>query len=129
MATLSWTTNVQMSGLAPITVERAPRAVEAHDFVEVTLAPGASDVAVALQPSGAAQVRLLAIRADRYGDDVTFKVSDGTDDTVALALDEPQVFAGSGITLFDLAPTILRLSNGGADPAVVEVFVFRDAAP
>jgi hypothetical protein len=129
MVTLSWTTSIQVQGQPIITVERDPRAIEAQDFVQVTLPPGATDVAVAIQPGAVARVRLLAIRADAYSDDLTFKVSDGADDTDALALDEPQLFAGSAITLFGLNPTILRLSNGGADPATIEVFAFRDAAP
>jgi hypothetical protein len=129
MPNLSWSTNVQLSGQAPITLDRAPRAVSAHDYVQVTVDPGDADVPVALQPAGAARVRLLAVRADRYDANLTFKVSDGAGDTAAIPLDEPHVFAGGAIALFGRDPKLLRLSNGTGNAALVEVFVFRDAAP
>lgn len=130
MPTLSWTTTVQVSGRPNTIISRETKAVEAQDYAEVVLAAGDADIPVALQPSAADRVRLLIIKADRYGADLTFKVSDGATETDPLTLDEPQVFAGGAIALFAMAPNQIILTNASPDtPATVSVFAFRDAAP
>jgi hypothetical protein len=130
MATLSWTTTVQVTGAPAVTLSAPPKPLEAQDYVETALEPGDADVPVAVQPGAGARVRLLAVVADRYGPELTFKVSDGAADSAAIALDEPQLFARSGIGLLGLDPKLLRLSNASPDkPALVKVYVFRDAAP
>jgi hypothetical protein len=130
MPTLSWTTTVQMSGRPTTIVARAAAPIEANDYAGVTLAPGDADITVALQPSAAERVRLLIITSDRYGDDLTFKVSDGAGETDPITLDEPQVFAGGAIALFELDPNRVIFTNASGDePANVDVYAYREAAP
>jgi hypothetical protein len=98
--------------------------VAAYDVIEVTITDGASDDEVQLQPG--ADVLLLMITADGYDPPLTYKVNGAGNP--AHALDQPQVFAGSGaIGLLDAsAPASLFVSNATGRDAVLSIIVGRD---
>jgi hypothetical protein len=102
--------------------------VEAYDVVSVAIPAGASDTEVQVQPGESAQIIVLAIQSSVYGDDITYKASDGTTDSDALTLHGPQLF-GRGVTsLFGLDVKTLKFSNALADgTATIQVLVGRDA--
>lgn len=86
--------------------------VEAYDLVDLIIPPNTSDQAVLIQPADTAKIALFAIQSSLYGAKISYKVSDGTTDTPALSLLGPQVLANGALGLFDVAPKILKLSNG-----------------
>ena len=107
--------------------------VDAYDKVTAVVAkkdattnqPGTSTLEV--QPSGqAGAVRFFAITSDRYGKDLEFTVMNGG--AADVALEGPLVLVGEGIdSLLQKAPKRVKLSNGMADDATVEIIVGRDA--
>ena len=130
MSTVSWKINITVSGQSPISAATGDISVEATDRLQVVIDAGDSDKVVDIQPGGAAAIRVLMIKASRYGSDLSYKASDGSSDAAAVALDGPQVFTGSSAALFGLAPNQLKFSNASPDePATVVVFVARDATP
>jgi len=113
------------------------QAAEAYDKVELTIEPGggsASEVSIEIQPAAAAAVKLVLIKSSIYGADITYKLSDGTTDSAAVALDAPLLLLGSAVALCGVAPKILKIKNAfpAADAtkkAAVEILVGRDATP
>ena len=101
---------------------------EADDVVSVAIPAGATDTEVQVQPGESAQIIVLAIQSSIYGDDITYKASDGTTDSDELTLHGPQRF-GRGVTsLFGLDVKTLKFSNALADvTATIQVLVGRDA--
>jgi hypothetical protein len=130
MITMRWSLTLQITGSPAVAVASPPVEVEAIDRVEAVIAPGDSDKVLEIQPGASASVRLLLITSSRYGSDLSFKVSDGATDSDPVTLDSPQVFSGSAVTLFGVAPQQLKFSNTSADqPATVAIQVARDATP
>jgi len=129
MPKVSWTLSVQVGGGSSVATTADPVDVEAVDRIEVVIAAGAADHVVEVQPGAAEQVHLLHIRASAYSSDLTFKLSDGADDTMAIPLTEPQLYTAGAIALFEHAPKALKISNGGAAAVTLEVLVARDATP
>ncbi len=130
MAAMSWSVNIQISGGPGISASAASQPIEATDRVEVVIAPGDTDRVVDLQPGAATAIRLLMIKSSRYGDDLAYTVSDGTDDSDPITLDGPQIFTAGSAALFGVAPRQLKFTNTNADhAAAVEIFVARDATP
>lgn len=128
VATLNWSISLQVTGGPTINAAQSGLNVEAVDRVDVTIAAGAADKVVYIQPGAAPAVHLLAIVSDVYGANLKFKASDGTTDSTAVVLDSPQVYAGGAAALFGTAPKQLKLTNGGGADAHVTVFVARQAA-
>jgi hypothetical protein len=133
MSKLSWTITVQVDGGAGISASKGPEAVEAIDRISVNVAPGDQDKAVEIQPGSAEAVRLLVIKSSRYDQKLSFTAAEGANKSpTALAIDAPQVFAGSGMKLFGVAPQRLLFTlpnDAQAQAADVEIFVARDATP
>jgi hypothetical protein len=98
--------------------------VAAYDVVEVTIANGAADEEVDVQPGS--DVQLLMITADRYDPPLTYKVNAAGNPS--RALDQPQVFFGAGaISLLDAAaPSSLVVSNATGSDVVLSVIVGRN---
>jgi hypothetical protein len=131
MTTVTFSTNVQAAGGPQFSVNRSIE-VEAYDRIEVKLDPTASGtptpVVVHIQPSPAAKVAILALTSNVFGSAIKYKVSDGTHDSPEITLDQPQVFAGSAVGLFTVAPNIITLTNADAvKAALIEIFVGRKA--
>jgi hypothetical protein len=135
MATMSWSISVQVAGGETLTAATAAIPVEATDRIFVTVNPGDKDKVVEIQPGTASAIQLLVVKSSRYGQDLSFKVSDGKKDSSALAvvvMDAPQVFTGGSVALFGLAPQLILLTisaSASGEPADVEIFVARDATP
>lgn len=129
MPELMWTVSVRLDQGTALTVAAPGETVEGVDTVEVTLASGAADVVVDIQPGEAAAIRLLAIKASTYSEDLSYVASDGSSDASALTLDGPHLFSAGSVALFGLAPRQLKFSNASPDEITVRVFVARDATP
>jgi hypothetical protein len=99
--------------------------VDAYDVIEVTVADGAADDQIDVQPGSG--VQLLAITTDSYDPPLTYKVNDTANPV--FTLDQPQVFAGAGAVglLAASAPTALFFTNATGQDALVSILVGRDA--
>lgn len=129
MTDMKWTVSVQMDGGTILTAAAGEQTVEATDSIEVTLPPGTTDKVVEIQPGAATRIKLLVIKSSAYGQDLTYKVGNGTTDSASITIDAPQVFSGGSITLFGVDPLQLKLSNASAADATVLILVARDATP
>ena len=66
--------------------------------------------------------------------EITYKLSDGSNDSPAVALDAPLFLLGGAIALVGIAPKRLKIKNSFAasdatKKAAIEVLVGRDATP
>jgi hypothetical protein len=134
MATLNYSIGVQVPNGPQISVTRS-REIEAFDKLDVQLdpvGPNGADVVVALQPGTASKVVMLLIKPSTPAKELSFKVSDGANDSAELTLEEPQVFVGDSLKLFGLDPTSVKLKNvfpaaDATKKATIEIFVGRKA--
>ena len=122
-STISWTMNVQVSDGPKVSESRSDE-VEAYGVVEVEIANDSVDVTVELQPGGASELKFLLIRSDVYGSSLTYSYDGGAN---SFALDQPQLFMGSGAIGIIGSPESLIFNNGEADSAAIEILVGRDA--
>ncbi len=130
MPEMHWTLNVQVDGGTTMSVTADAKSPEAIDKVEVVVDPGDTDKVLEIQPGSAAAIQLLVIKSNVYGADLTYKVSDGTNESATVTLDAPQVFSGGNVTLFGEDPQQIKFSNAATGQEVkVQVFVARDATP
>lgn len=132
MTTINWSLNLQVIGGMQIPVSGS-KPVEAYDKIEVVINPDSTEKSVEIQPGSADQVNLLLIKSNLYGPNITYKASDGTNDSVSITLDDPQIFLGSGaVSLLTVAPKILKFKNNHTEQdkkAFIEILVGRDATP
>jgi hypothetical protein len=124
---INWSLNVQVTG-GPTFGAAQTFEVEAYDPILVTIAAGAADVAVDVQPSDSDQVSLLLVRADpspAEGETLTYSVDGGAAD---VALDAPQLLVGDGMVgLLGAAPKRLTFTSTMAADTEVLIFVARSA--
>ncbi len=137
MTTVNLAVSIQVVGGPQVAISKT-KTIEAYDRTEVVIEPGgagATEKRVDIQPSSAAQVSLIVIKSDLYGPEITFKASDGTTDSAAIVLDEPQIMLGSGaVGLLGVAPKILKFKNthptgDASKKATIDILVGRDATP
>lgn len=132
MTTINWSLNLQVIGGMQIPISGS-KSVEAYDKIEVIINPDSTEKSVDIQPSSANQVNLLFIKSNLYGPNITYKASDGTNDSESIILDDPQIFLSSGaISLLTVAPKILKFKNNHTEQdkkAFIEILVGRDATP
>ena len=122
---IRWRTTVDIDG-QQFTDDRQVMS-EAFSSIQVTVPAGAADMDIQVLPTGA-DLQFLAIRADRYASDVTYKL--GAAANPAVALDAPHLFAGSGaVGLLPAAPDHLFVSNASAQDVVITILTGRDATP
>jgi hypothetical protein len=126
---ISWMLSVQVIGGPKVSASQTTE-VEAYDKIQVTVAAGASNKAVEVQPGGSGQVTFLLITSNKYDPSkLTYKVNDGTS-TTTFTLDAPQFLMGrGGVALLDPAPKTLFFSNTLTEDVSVEILVGRDATP
>lgn len=100
--------------------------VDAHDKIQVKISAGTTDKVVEVQPGGAGRVRLLAITASLFSDQLTYKVNNaGT----PIKLDAEQLFIGDGaVGLLGAAPETLSFTNPLAQDVNVVILVGRMAS-
>ncbi len=102
--------------------------VEATDVIRVTIAAGASDTKVELQPGDAMQ--LLLINPEIPAETLGYATSAGA--ATPHMLDQPHLLVGQGaIGLLggSSAPTSLFFNNSGTEDASVTIVIGRDATP
>ena len=137
MTTVNVAVSIQVVGGPQLAISKTKQ-VEAYDKTDVVIDPGgagAVEKLVYIQPGSAAQVSLILIKSDLYGPEITYKASDGTTDSDAIILDEPQIMFGSGsVALLGVAPKILKFKNtypagDASKKATIEILVGRDATP
>lgn len=127
------TLNVQVVG-GPRISSSLNGEVEAYDKIDFTVGAGETDIGVDVQPSAAAQIKLLMIGLSdpkQYGTEVTYKINDTTATATTVKLDAPQLFMGKGaVGLLGLTdPTRLFFSNSLTEDISVQILVGRDATP
>ena len=123
MPTLSWTLSAEVQN-GPKIAAAQTLAIESYDKTEVTI-PATTPTAVNIPGA----VQFLAILADRYGADLTYKVSGGP---TSVELDAPQILAGAGaVGLLGTGPTTLTFTNTldhpSTKPVNVQILVGRKA--
>lgn len=140
MKNLNASASFQIPG-GPTLSATASLEIEAYDRIDVTLKPGDNEKTVEIQPGAASQLRLLVIKSSLYdaGGDLTYVVSDGTNDSDPVNIDAPQIFMGGGaVGLFGVdPPKSVKFTNsltpaGPSDTskdAYIEILVGRDATP
>jgi hypothetical protein len=130
MPDMRWSVNIQVGGGTAMVAAADARPSEAIDTVQVVVSPGDADKVLDIQPGGASAVHLLVIKSSLYGNELSYKASDGTSDAPAVVLDAPHVFSTGSVTLYGFAPRQLKFTNTSTDKtAAVQIFVARDATP
>lgn len=100
--------------------------VDAHDKILITIAAGAANKIVEVQPGGVGRVKLLAITASQFSDQLTYKVNNAGD---PVKLDSEQIFIGDGaVGLLGDAPETLSFSNALTEDVNVAILVGRKAS-
>jgi hypothetical protein len=126
MSTITWQFQATIPGGPAFTISQPPIAIQAYDVASVTIAAGASGVAVSVQPSSTSgDVVFVVVNSDLYDAGLTYKV-DGSSD--AHALDAPHVLLGAGAVGFMNAgapPEKLTFTSTLAKDANVQVVVGR----
>lgn len=132
MATnVSWKLNLEIQSGPKVLITNSVQ-VDAFDRIEVTVpdttaSPTATTVDV--QPSAAGKVKLLLIRSNRYGDDLTYRVHDNTTDE--RALNDAIFLAGTGSLNLLEDPSApldkLLITNTTGQDVVIEIIVGRTA--
>ncbi|HVK53733.1 MAG TPA: hypothetical protein VM532_01770 [Burkholderiales bacterium] len=108
--------------------------VEAYDAIDVIIEPNTTDQEIEIQPGDPSQIAIFAIQSSLYGSEITFKVSDGTDDTPAIELLSPQLYGNGVAALFNVPLNMLKLSNShpasdATKRARIQILVGRDPTP
>lgn len=144
MANINWFLSVQVEGGPKITFANPRRVVEAYDKIDVIVPTDASSTnpqIVEIQPSAAAQVKFLLIKADVEAGEtgLTYKVSNGVssdsttptrDETGDIVLNEPHLYSEGMIkALLPDSPLVLEFTNVTEGKVAVEILVGRDATP
>lgn len=105
MNNITWQFQASIPKGPAFTISQPALPVQAYDVASATIAAGASNVGVNVQPSSSSgDVIFVVVSSDQYDVGLTYKV-DGASD--AHALDAPHVLLGSGAVGF---------MNGGAPP-------------
>ena len=123
---IAWTMGVQVKGGPRIALSDAI-SVDAYDMIEVEIAT--DDVAreVQIQPASAAQVQLLMVRSDRYGEALTYKLG-SAEDSPEFKLDAPHLLIGKGaVAMLGATPEALFFTNGLDETASIQILVGRKA--
>ena len=63
MITLNWTVTLQITGSPTIATASPPTTIQAVDRIEAVIAPGDTDHVLEVQPSAAAEVRLILVKS------------------------------------------------------------------
>jgi hypothetical protein len=126
MSNITWQFQAAIPGGPAFAIDQPPIAVQAYDVASATIAAGASNIDVNVQPSSTVgDVVFLMVSSDLYGAGLTYVVDGGTD---VHALDGPHVMLGSGAVGFMNAaapPQVLTFSSTLAKDAHVQVVVGR----
>lgn len=125
---IKYSIDVQVVGGVKISASQT-FTVDAYDKIEVTVADGASDEDIEVQPGSAGQVQFLLIQSDKYGDNLTYSVNAAeADPTKRIKLDSQQLFVGTGnVGLLGGSPQKLFFYNSLGENTVIKILVGRKA--
>ncbi len=105
MGNITWQFQASIPGGPAFTISQPNITVQAYDVASATIAAGASNIDVAVQPSSSSgDVVFVVVSSDTYDAGLTYKVDGGA---ASHALDAPHVLLGAGAVGF---------MNGGAPP-------------
>ncbi len=125
MYRIRWSTTVQVDDTTEASLSREITA-EALDSISISVADAVVNFEIEVQPGNSFD--FLLIRADQYSTDLQYRVNDVGNP--AIALDQPQLFAGAGaLSIFGAAPNRLFVSNATGAAVTIQVFVGRDTTP
>jgi hypothetical protein len=121
------TTGIKVSvGGGPSLARSFKLGVDAYDLIDVSIADGAADDAVELQPGGAGQVQFLLVLAGSYDPPLSYKVN--VAGNPSHDLDRELLLAGDGaLGLLGAAPNQLLFTNATGQAIAVQVLVGRNA--
>jgi hypothetical protein len=126
MSNITWQFQAAIPGGPAFTISQPNIAVQAYDVASATVAAGASNVDVAVQPSSSpGDVVFVVVSSDTYDAGLTYKVDGGAS---AHALDAPHVLLGAGaVGLMNggAAPQKLTFSSALAKDALIQVVAGR----
>jgi hypothetical protein len=126
MSNITWQFRVAIPGGPALAISEPSIDVQAYDVASATIAAGASNIDVNVQPSSTAgDVVFVLVNSDQYDAGLTYVVDGGTD---THALDAPHVMLGSGAVGFMNAgapPQILTFTSTLTKDAHVQVVVGR----
>lgn len=127
---IKWSIDIQATGGPKLGLSGYQKP-EAYGKINVNVEAGVKDLKIALQPDVKNQMELLVITSDTYSDKISYKVNKKSGDEVRkVMLDGPHVLIGKGaVSLLDLAPASLFVTNDSDKTVTIEVLVGRDATP
>lgn len=97
MAQIAYGVSVQIPN-GPQIAQTGTKAAEAYDKVELALeagGAGAAEVVIEIQPAAATAISLLLVKSPLYGLEITYKLSDGPNDSPTVALDDRSFCSGA----------------------------------
>ena len=128
---VTWKLNLEVQS-GPKVLEAKTVQVDAFDRIEVTVPdttgqPKATEIDI--QPGAPGKIKVLLIRSNNYGDDLTYQVHDTSTDV--RVLNDALFLAGGGsLELLDATSAPLDkllVTNETGKPAIVEIIVGRAA--
>lgn len=126
MPNVNWQFQAAIPGGPSVLLNQPGITVAAYDVAAVDVAPGASNVALPIQPSsGAGDVIFLVVSSNLYDPGINYTVDALT---VAHVLDGPHVLLGSGAVSFlnsSAPPQKLVFNSTATKDANVQVVVGR----
>jgi len=100
--------------------------VDAYDLVDISIANGAADEPVELQPGGAGQVQFLLVLASSYAPALSYKVNAAANPS--RDLDRELLLAGDGaLGLLGAPPNQLLFTNATGQEISIRVLIGRNA--
>ena len=126
MSNITWQFQAAIPGGPAFAISQPPIPVQAYDVASATIAAGASNVDVNVQPSSTTgDVVFVVVNSDQYDAGLTYVVDGGS---ATHALDAPHVMLGSGAVGFMNAgapPQKLTFTSTLTKDANVQVVVGR----
>lgn len=126
MSEITWQFQASIPGGPAFSITQPNIAVGAYDVASATIAAGASNIDIVIQPSSSpGDVVFMVVSADTYGAGLTYKIDGGA---TAHALDAPHVMLGAGAVGFmnsGAPPQKLTFSSTLAKDANIQVVAGR----
>jgi len=126
MSDITWQFQFSIPGGPALLITQPNITVGAYDVASTTIAVGASNIDVAVQPSSTAgDVVFVVVSSDFYDPGLTYIIDGGAD---VHALDAPHVMLGAGAVGFmngGAPPKTLTFSNTAGSAAKIQVVAGR----
>lgn len=122
MTAIKYSVDVQVAGGPRLTYNDALE-VDAYDRLDIVIPEGNAATAVDVQPGGAGDVQLLAIRAGVADNKVQFQNGAG----IWVGLKSPVLLTGETVGILAAVPSTLTFRNALTAPVTVTILVGRKA--